>query len=496
MTVGAMNLDHDTLLKVDAVVRAAPIIHGEYLRRKLHRFVKAAWPILEPGTPFQDNWHIEAICEHLEAVVNGQISRLIINMPPRFMKSMLTSVLFPAWAWANKPELRFLTGSYSKDLATRDSVQSRRLMESVWYKERFGFKFQFTSDQNVKTRYVNNKLGHRVSTSVDSAATGEGGDILLVDDPINAKEANSQQARQAAITWWRETMSTRYNDPKTGAAIIVMQRLAEDDLAGYLLSEGGWEHLCLPMRFEKKHTKTTSLGFKDPRKKDGELIFPARFDEKATKRLETELGTYATAGQLQQRPTPRGGGVLKSEWFGRYRVLPKIVKRRVYGDTAQKTAERNDYSVLELWGLGDNGRIYLLDMIRGKWEAHELEKKAIDFWNKHLDYDEHLSCPLTKMKIEDKTSGTGLIQNLKKKGIPVEGIPRTKDKLTRAYDGQPMLEAGLVIIPESAPFVSDFTEEVDKFTKDDSHMHDDQIDPMLDAINDLLSRRRSVYDTL
>lgn len=489
-------MDHDTLLKIDAVVRAAPIIHGEYLRRKLHRFVKAAWPILEPGTPFQDNWHIESICDHLEAVSRGEITRLIINMPPRFMKSLLVSVLWPAWTWANFPERRFLTGSYAKDLATRDAVQARRLMESVWFKERFGFKFRFTSDQNVKTRYVNDKLGHRVTTSVDAAATGEGGDILVVDDPINAKEANSQQARQAAITWWRETMSTRYNDPKTGAAVIVMQRLAEDDLTGYLLGEGGWEHLCFPMRYEKKHAKTTCLGFKDPRKKDGELLFPDRFDETATARLERELGTYATAGQLQQRPTPRGGGVLKSEWFGRYRVLPKIVKRRIYGDTAQKTAERNDYSVFECWGLGEDGKIYLIDMIRGKWEAHELDKKALDFWSKHKPYDEFKSCPLTKMKIEDKTSGTGLIQNLKKKGIPVEGIPRTKDKLTRAYDGQPFLEAGLVVVPEDAPFTSDLCDETDKFTKDDSHLHDDQIDPMLDAINDLLTGKRSMWDAL
>lgn len=494
MTTATM--DHDTLLKIDAVVRAAPIIHGEYLRRSLHRFVKAAWHILEPGTPFQDNWHIEAICEHLEAVSRGEISRLIINMPPRFMKSMLVSVLWPCWTWINFPERRFLTGSYAKDLATRDAVQARRLMESVWFKERFGFKFRFTSDQNVKTRYVNDKLGHRVTTSVDAAATGEGGDILLVDDPINAKEANSQQARQSAITWWRETMSTRYNDPKTGAAVIVMQRLAEDDLTGYLLGEGGWEHLCFPMRYEKKHAKTTCLGFKDPRKKDGELLFPTRFDEKATQRLERELGTYATAGQLQQRPTPRGGGVLKSEWFGRYRVLPRIIKRRIYGDTAQKTAERNDFSVFELWGLGEDGKIYLIDMIRGKWEAHELDKKALDFWAKHKPYDEFKSCALTKMKIEDKTSGTGLIQNLKKKGIPVEGIPRTKDKLTRAYDGQPFLEAGLVVVPEDAPFTSDLCEEVDKFTKDDSHMHDDQIDPMLDAINDLLTGKRSMWDAL
>ena len=402
------------------------------------------------------------------------------------MKSMLVSVLWPAWTWTTFPERRFLTGSYAKDLATRDSVQSRRLMESIWYKARFGQKFRFVSDQNVKSRYVNDKLGHRVATSVDSTATGEGGDILIVDDPINAKEANSPLARQTAITWWRETMSTRYNDPQTGAAVIVMQRLADDDLSGYLLDQGGWEHLCLPMRYEAKHTVTTSLGFTDPRKEDGELIFPERFDDAATELLEKELGTYATAGQLQQRPTPRGGGVLKSGWLGCYHVLPKLIRRAIYADTAQKTAERNDYSVFECWGLSADGRIYLIDLLRGKWEAHELDKKAWDFWQKHLPYDPAKSAPLSWLKVEDKSSGTGLIQNMRKKGIPVKGIPRSKDKLTRAYDGQPYLEAGYVYVPADEPFVLDLTEEMDKFTKDDSHLHDDMIDPMLDAIDDLL----------
>lgn len=491
------NIDQNKLLALDTVARAWPVLHGEKLRRSLREFIKEAWPIVEPGVKYKHNWHIDAICDHLEACVSGDILRLLINMPPRFAKSMIVSVLFPAWVWANRPEIKFLTGSYAKDLATRDAVAARRLMESDWYKLRYGHKFKFTTDQNVKTRYVNDKMGHRVVTAVDAAATGEGGDFLLVDDPINSKDANSQLKRTEAATWLRETMSTRYNDPETGVMIIVMQRFAEDDPSGYVLSEGGYEHLCLPMRFEPKFFKTTKLGFKDPRTKEGELLFPERFNEEATKRLERELGSYGTAGQLQQRPTPRGGGVLKSEWFGRYKVLPNIVTRRIYADTAQKTKEQHDYSVFELWGLGRDGKIYLIDVLRGKWEAHELEKKAIDFWNKHQPYDEFASCPLSKMLIEDKTSGTGLVQYIKKKGsIPVAGVPRSKDKLTRAYDGQPFLEAGLVMVPEEAPWVSDFCDEVDKFTKDDSHMHDDQIDPMLDAINDLLAKRRSMFEAL
>lgn len=476
-------------------------LKAERARRRLHAFLRDfAWPTLQPGTKFVDNWHLGAICEHLEAVSAGQIKRLVINMPFRMLKSTLVSQAFPAWEWIDQPHIQYLTASYAKDVATRDAVDCRRIIESDAYQRVYGDRFAMTSDQNVKTRYENDKRGSRVVTSTDGAATGFGGNRIIIDDPISAQEANSDPAREASIEWYKGTAATRLNNPGKDAIIVVHQRLHERDLTGYILSEdqeAEWDHLILPMRYERKHAKTTSIGYVDPRTEDSELLCPARLDEKTVKGMEITLGTYHTASQLQQRPIQRGGTVLNSEWFRRYKVLPRIVKRRIYGDTAQKTKERHDYSVLECWGLGEDGRIYLLDMIRGKWEAHELEKKTIDFWNKHLEYDEFTSCPLTKLKIEDKTSGTGLIQNIKKKGgIPVEGITRSIDKLTRAYDGQPFMEAGLVCIPDEAPFVSDLCSEVDKFTKDDSHLHDDQIDPMLDAIKDMLTKRKSVYDNL
>lgn len=467
--------------------------------KELHAFLQyIAWPVLFPATTFKDNWHLHAICEHLQAVTYREIRNLIINIPFRSLKSTIVSQTWPAWEWTVAPATQYLTASYAKDVATRDAVDCRRIIESPLYQEFWGDKFRMTGDQNVKTRYENDRRGTRIVTSTDSTSTGFGGNRVIVDDPISVKQANSEISRLQSIEWWKGTVSNRLNNPEEDALVVTHQRTHMLDLTGHLLTEEtGWECLVIPMRYEKKHTRTTCLGFKDPRKKDGELMHSERLSEPTVQAMEKRLGVYHTCAQLQQRPQYRGGGVFDSSWFGRYTVLPKIIRRCVYADTAQKTKEQNDYSVFELWGLGDDKKIYLLDMIRGKWEAHELEKKCNDFWQKHIEYDFKVSCPLTKMKVEDKSSGTGLIQYIRSKGgIPVEPIERFTDKLTRAYDGQPFMEAGLVCIPDNAPFVSDFCKEVDSFTKDDSHDHDDQIDPMLDAINDFLSSRKSIWDVI
>lgn len=462
-------------------------------------FQEFAWPVLEPATPFVDNWHIDAVCEHLEAVSRGEIKRLIINMPFRMLKSTLVTQTFPVWEWLTRAHLQYLTASYAKDVATRDAVNSRRIIESDNFEMCYSNCFEMTGDQNVKTRYENNKRGQRVVTSTEGAGTGFGGNRIIVDDPINSQEANSEPQRLSSIEWYKGTAATRMNNPQEDAVILVHQRLHENDLTGHILREeagAGWCHLILPMRYVKKHAVTTSIGFKDPRTKEGELLFPKRLNEDTVKTLEATLGTYHTAAQLQQRPNPRGGVVLNSDWFPRYTVLPTLRKLRIYGDTAQKTKEHNDYSVFELWGLGDNGKIYLIDLIRGKWEATLLLTKAVDFWNKHVERPE-FSCALSAMKIEDKSSGTGLVQQIKKKGtIPVRGIPRHRDKLTRIYDGQPFMENGLVCLPAEAEWLSDYCSEIDAITKDDTHAHDDQLDPTLDAIDDLLGGKSSLYDNL
>jgi hypothetical protein len=289
-------------------------IDREMATRSLGEFVRQAWPVVEPSTPFVPGFHIDAIIEHLEAVTRGQIRNLLINVPPRHMKSLLVSVFWPAWEWIRWPERRWLYSSYAASLSIRDSIKCRRLIESPWYQTRWGDRFTLTSDQNTKMRFDNGRSGYRIATSVGGTATGEGGDRVVCDDPHNVGEVESDSVRKGALEWWDVVMSTRVNDPKTSAKTVVMQRCHQLDLSGHLLEQGGYEHLCLPAEYEGP-SRATSIGWCDPRTQQGELLWPDRFGPDEIASLKVSLGSYATAGQLQQRPSPAGGGMLKRHWF-------------------------------------------------------------------------------------------------------------------------------------------------------------------------------------
>ena len=238
-------------------------------------FVKLAWPILEPANPLVESWHLDALCDHLQAVTTGGIRNLLINIPPRHMKSLAVCVFWPAWEWITHPHRRFLFASYAMSLSERDSVKCRRLMESQWYQQFWGDRFQLCGDQNTKLRYDNDKAGHRIATSVGGSATGEGGDYVIVDDPHNVIDRESQTLREEALTWWDETMSTRLNDPRSGAKIIVMQRIHEKDLSGHVLEQGGYEHLFLPAEFEPARRCVTTLWRPTPAGRDRRVGVPA-----------------------------------------------------------------------------------------------------------------------------------------------------------------------------------------------------------------------------
>ena len=230
-------------------------VRAEKMKRSLKLFTKNSWQSIEPAREFYDNWHIDAISEHLQAVVEGDIRRLIINVPPRHMKSISVAVCLPAWTWTIQPNKRFLYASYAGSLSIRDSVKCRRLIDSKWYQQYFGDIFNLTTDQNQKQRFENDQNGQRIATSVDGALTGEGGDIIVVDDPHNVREAESSKVRESVLDWWDQAMQTRLNDPKTGAFIIIMQRVHENDLTGHILANeyNDWDHLCLPARYEFNH---------------------------------------------------------------------------------------------------------------------------------------------------------------------------------------------------------------------------------------------------
>lgn len=423
--------------------------------------------------------HHKIICDALMRVYRGECKRLIINVPPRYSKTELAVVNFAAWAMGNAPDSEFIHTSYSGTLAANNSFQARELVQYDEYRHIFP-KVEIRGDSNAKNEWRTTEGGVFYATGAMGTITGYGagkhrpsfGGAIIIDDPHKADEAKSNVKRRNVIEWFSTTLESRKNSKDT-PMILIMQRLHQEDLAGWLLAGGNgekWEHIMLP-------------ALRD----NGTALWPEKHDVETLKRMEAS-NRFVFAGQYQQRPTAQGGNIMRGDWFQLYDVPPRIKHRVIYADTAQKTAEHNDYSVFEEWGLGEDGKLYLLDLIRGKWEIPELERRAPAFWNKAKGRDSVVMGQLRQMKIEDNASGTGLIQRMKlDHRIPVAGIKRTKDKYTRLTDVIGYIESGYVCLPRNAPFLSDFVGECEAFTADDSHPHDDQIDPMIDAINDMLA---------
>jgi predicted phage terminase large subunit-like protein len=471
-------------------------VERELATRSLREFVYQAWSIVEPSTPFVPGWHIDAIVEHLEAISYGHIRKLLINVPPRHMKSLLVSVFWPAWEWTRWPERRWLYSSYAANLSSRDSLVCRRLIESPWYRARWGHIFVLTGDQNVKTRFENNRSGYRLSVSVGGSVTGEGGDRLVCDDPHKVDEVLSDSIRTGTLDWWDSTMSTRVNDPKTTAMVVVAQRCHQLDLSGHLLEQGSWEHLCLPAEYEGP-SRTTSIGFTDPRKEPGELLWPERFGRREIEEMKISLGSYGTAGQLQQRPSPAAGGIFRRDWWRYYQPqgmnLPPVIVRLPDGtqtsivaieapasvdeqiqswDCSFKDLKTSDYVVGQAWGR--IGSIFLLGhQIRGRMDFPATMKAIREMSEKW---------PQTFGKlIEDKANGSGLIQMLQHQIPGIIPVNPQGGKLTRARAISPLVEAGNVYLPhpDFAPWVPDFIEECAAFP---NGAHDDQVDAMTQAL--------------
>ena len=454
-------------------------VERELCSRSLGAFARRAWHVLEPATTLEWGWVLDAICLHLEAVTRGDITRLLINVPPGTMKSLLVGVFWPAWEWGAKdlPHMRYVGTAHEETLAIRDSRKCRDLIKSKWYQARWPVSLLRSLDG--KREFGNDKTGVRQARAFTSM-TGVRGDRVILDDPISADSANSPAKLLAAETAFLETLPTRVNN-EFSAIVVVMQRLNEKDTSGVILEKDlAYVHLFIPMRYEAGRVCTTNIGWTDPRTIEGELMFPDRFSDEQVLELEKTLGSYGTAGQLQQRPSPRGGGLFRGEWWKFYTELPEITYRVITADTAQKTKEQNDFSVLQCWGATIDGRAALIDQIRGKWESPELKRRTVAFWEKHKAV--RLS-PLRALYVEDKSSGTGLIQDLKHKGIPILPIQRNTDKISRAYDVSPFIESGNVLLPKHAEWLSDYLSEFDKFP---NGLHDDQIDPTMDGISKIL----------
>lgn len=447
-------------------------------------FVRQAWSTVEPSTPFVSGWHLDAIADHLEAVSNGQIQNLLINMPPRHMKSLAVSVFWPTWEWASHPERRWLFSSYAASLSIRDSLKCRRLIESPWYQHHWGHVFTLTSDQNAKTRYDNDKTGYRIATSVGGAATGEGGDRIVVDDPHNVQDAISEAIRVSTLTWWAEVMSTRLNDPKTGAKVIVMQRCHERDLSGFVIEQGSYEHLCLPAEYDGRKT-VTSIGWSDPRAQHGDLLWPERFGAPELAALKASMGSYAASGQLQQRPAPAGGGMFKREWFPIVDAAPAALEWCRFWDCAG--TEAGGVAADPDWTVGTkvgrdkvNGIFYVAHVVR--------DRKTPGVIDQLIAHTASMDGSSVRIREEQEpgSSGKNVIAAHTRllAGFDYRGIPATGEKTTRWRPFAVQAEAGNVRVVRG-----EWNQAwLDEMVMAPMGSHDDQVDSVCGAFNELALR--------
>lgn len=343
----------------------------------LSDFIRLAWPVLEPGRDLVLGKPLDAICEHLEAVTAGEIRRLLINVPPGMMKSLSVRVFWPVWEWLAHPDRRYIGASYADALALRDNRRARLIVTSDWFQNIWGDTVQMSTDQAAKGRFENTARGWMQATSVRGIGTGERGDRFIIDDPHNIKDVESELERQSALQWFSEVVPSRLNDASKSAIVVIMQRAHEQDISGHILEHDlGYEHLMLPMEFEPDRKCSTSIGFTDWRTEDGELLWPERFSHDDVEELKTVLrswgGTYAEAGQLQQRPAPRGGGMFQKDDFQIVDNAPTKA-RRVRGWDLAATADGGAYTVGVKIAIDDDDRVCIEDVVRGQWGPAEVE---------------------------------------------------------------------------------------------------------------------------
>lgn len=470
-------MDISPALLISASAKFQELTERETCEENLYAFLKAGWKYIDPA-PFIGGWHLEAIAEHLQAVTDGHIKRLAINVPPRTSKSSLISVAYPAWIWAQSrigplsgPQVQFLSASYAHTLSLRDSVKMRRLVSSPWYQRYWGKRFAMTGDVNTKGRFENTKGGYRLATSVDGTTTGEGGDLILADDANSATEVESDLVRTSTNIWWDESMASRLNDPKTGAFIAVQQRLHQEDLTGHIITREGadWVWLMLPMEHDpSRHCITYVNGQKfweDPRVEDGELLCPDRFGKTEIDNLSKRLGPFASAGQLQQSPVPRGGGIIKEEWWGQWieEKYPNFEYVLASLDTAYTEKEENDPSALTLWGIykdeNNNPKIMLIHGWQDRLGLPDLvERVGATCSTRTLpDTSKYKYKPrfkVDKLIIESKASGISVYQELSRLwgfsgqfGIDLFNPTKLGDKQARVYSIQHLFSEGLIYIP-------------------------------------------------
>lgn len=462
--------------------------------RSLVELIKRGWHVLEPGQPYRHGWHIEAIAEHLEAVTSGEISRLLVNVPPGTMKSMACGVFFPAWEWGprNLPHMRFMGTSYKDSLAIRDNVKTRRLVTSKWYQDLWGDRFAMIGDQNTKTKFENDRTGFREAMAFNSM-TGSRGDRVLLDDPLSVQMAKSDTERNTANDTFHESLPTRLNNPDTSAIIVIMQRLHEADVSGTILAgDYGYEHLMLPMEFEPERKCYTSIGFEDPRKVDGELLFDARFSRSVVDRDKKIMGSYASAGQFQQRPAPREGGMFHRAWFDSIRAVPAGTRFCRGWDLAASDEKDSAYTAGVKIGAMPDGRFVIAHATRGQLLAGGVEKLIKN--TAASDKGTHSGAVMISLPQDPGQAGKAQVNYLVKQlaGYNVRKSPESGDKITRAEPLSAQAEAGNVVILRTGDSAADAWIEpyLDELCIFPNGKFKDQTDASSRAFNELATRKK------
>ena len=430
-------------------------------------FAYAAYEVVHPGEPLCPNWHIDCLCHHLAEMESGQIpNRLVINLPPRSLKSYLGSVAWVAWMLGRKPGLRIICASYSEELAHKFSRDCRALMESTFYKR--VFRTRLNPRKSTETEFETTRRGSRLATSVGGTLTGRGGDVLIIDDPTKANDANSQIALEAANEWFRNTALSRLNSPSKSLVLVMQQRLHANDLSGTLIDRG-WPSLVIPAVATEAQTYAVAVGEVHHRPA-GQLLQPDRDSPEANEEIKRNVGSRIFAAQYQQNPTPPDGNMIKASWLARYQSTPPRDKYQsivLSCDPAGKNGVKNDYTAMTLMGI-DKKELHLLHVDRGHWTVLEMSDriKALAFkWE------------VTHVCVEDTATGMGLIQILREQTrLNVIGRHPKDDKETRLSRHLGRFEAGRILLPTEASWLADFESELLAFP---NGRYDDQVDALL-----------------
>lgn len=457
-------------------------IDTQIAEQSLSEFIKQAWPIIEPNTRYKHNWHIDLVSEYLQEVEAGNIKRLIVNFPPRHMKSILISVMFPAWVWLKHPHTRWLCASYGLALALKHNMDRRTIIESEWYQERWGNIVKLSEELNQKTEFQNTARGHMMATSVGGSATGRGGSYIVIDDPLNPEESLSDTRREAANRWIDQTLSTRLDDKQKDKIVIVMQRLHHDDTTGHLLKknnelgEPDWTHLSIPAEAPKKTMIVYPISKKNLIREMDQVLWEEREPKTVLDQQKRSMGTWAYSGQYQQEPVPLGGGIIQKDWIKYYQNdLPPISVMQIIQswDMNFKAVGDSSFVVGQVWGRL-NADKFLLDQYRnriGFTETIRAVKAMTTRW------------PQTQsVLIEDKANGPAVIDSLRHEISGIVAINPEGSKESRLQAVSPQFESGNIYMPHTsiAPWVEQYLDELCNFP---FTAHDDQVDSTSQALN-------------